>query len=325
MSMSTTAPEKYHKLPDGRTLAYSESGDASSTTLIIFFHGAFGVGNASNPPRVLVEGDFHFVAPTLPGWGKSSPRNKQIPYHLSFPADIASLIEQAHPLKEDTKIYLSGGSYGTVPAQVLYGAPFDVFPPGCHVAGCLILAPFSPFKLHKEYKNDMTLQNYLAVGPPSQYIPFNLIARLGSLALGHKFKTREQTEAFIRETFFNKMGDEERAAFTKWSQDNDRTEAQVERDLGDNMYRSVEETWDGFLEISNIIHGDWGFNPGSLDEDHAKRPIVIVASEGDTMAPDGMAKWLAATYKKAHFRSVSGGHLASLFHLNDLWKDLLAM
>ncbi|KDR83570.1 hypothetical protein GALMADRAFT_55067 [Galerina marginata CBS 339.88] len=326
MSSPDTPPtEKFLDLQDGRSLAYSDNGDPSSSCLIIFFHGAFGVGNASHLQKILVEKNVHFVAPTLPGWGLSSSRPKDVPYHVSLATDIAQLIVHLHPHDLNLKIYIAGGSFGSVPAQVLYGAPFDLFPFGRSVAGCMVLAPFSPFKYHKDYTKSMTTPNYMAVGPPSQYIPFHLLPRLSSIYLKGKLQTVEKAEAFIRAQLFDNMKEEEKAAFEKWREESGRKEEEVHRDFAQNMVRSVQETWDGYLEISDIIHGDWGFRPDTLDEEHNRRPILIVGSEGDTMAPDAMAKWLAANYKNSHLRSINGGHLASLFHLADLWKQLLEL
>ena len=39
--------DKTLSLPDGRTLAYADSGNTSSTTVVLFLHGAFGVGDAA--------------------------------------------------------------------------------------------------------------------------------------------------------------------------------------------------------------------------------------------------------------------------------------
>jgi pimeloyl-ACP methyl ester carboxylesterase len=324
MAMSTliTEEEKYLDLPGGRRLAYAENGNPSSLTLIIFFHGAFGVGTANHLQKYLLEKDVHFVAPTLAGWGKSSPRSKDVPFHVALASDTTALIDHLYSSKEGLKIYISGGSFGTVPAQMLYGASFDIFPPGRNVVGCMVLAPFSPFKLHKDYTKSMTTPNYIAIGPLSQYIPFNLLQRIASVALKNKVKTSEKSEAFLRQKLFDKMGAEERAKFAKWREENGRGDGEVEREFGQNMTRSVQDSWEGFMEMADAIHGDWGFAPNKLDDEHNGRPILLVASEGDTMAPDAMAKWLAENYKNAHYRSVNGGHLAAMFHLNEMWKEL---
>jgi len=317
--------EKYLELPDGRTLAYVESGNNSSSTLVLFFHGMFGVGSISTPSKVLLEKDVHSISPTLPGWGTSSPRNKDKPYYIGLASDITALIDHLHPHDLNLKIYVAGGSYGTVPAQMLYGAPFDVFPYGRCIAGCILLAPFSPPRFHTDYTKAMTMENYLAIGPPSQYIPFKLILRFMAFMIHRKAQTLEGAEQFIRSNLFDNMKEEESAALKKWKEDNGKVDGQTEREFGENMMKSVQYSWEGCMETADVIHGDWGFNPAELDEEHNKRPVFLVSADGDTMAPDANAKWLAASYKNARYRSISGGHLAALYHMDDLWKQFLEL
>lgn len=317
------AEEHTLELPGGRALSYARNGNPSSSTLIIFFHGVFGVGDAANPSAVLTAKNVHFVAPTLPGWGNSSPLPSSTPYHVGLAADITALIKHLYPNDSNLKLYVAGGSYGTIPAQMLYGAPFDIFPPGRYLAGCLVLAPFSPLRYHKGYSKTMTMSNYISVGPPSQIIPFRLLQRLIVLGIGGKLKTEENAEKFIRETLFDNMEEEELTAFKKWRETQGRAEGEVEKNMAKNVVKSVSKTWAGFMEVADVAHSDWGFRPDALDNDHTKRPIFVVASAGDTLAPDDMAKWLASTYKNATLKSITGGHLASLFHLEEIWSEFL--
>jgi len=325
MSLQTPTSEKYLELSDGRTLVYAESGNSSSSILVLFFHGMFGVGVASNTSKVLLEKDLHYIAPTLPGWGASSARNKDKPYSVGIASDITALIDHLHPHDLNLKIYIAGGSYGTVPAQMLYGAPFDVFPYGRYLAGCMLMAPFSPPRFHTDYTKTMTMANYISIGPPSQYIPFKLVPRLVALMVHQKVKTLESAEQFIRSHLFDQMKEEESVAFKNWKEDNGQADGQVERRFAENMMTSVQYTWEGCMEVADVLHGDWGFNPAELDEEHNKRPILLVSADGDIMAPDANAKWLAATYKNARYRSISGGHLASMYHMNDLWRQFLEL
>ncbi|PPQ69448.1 hypothetical protein CVT26_002858 [Gymnopilus dilepis] len=323
---ASSAEESYLDLPDGRRLAYASSGDPTSSCLVIFFHGVFGVGVAEpiSPSSVLAKG-VHCINPTLQGWGTSSPAPKGVPYHVTLAKDTTALINHLHPDDSNLRIFVAGGSFGTVPAQMLYGAPFDLFPHGRNIVGCLLLAPFSPFKYHKDYTKTMAMANYIAIGPPSQWIPFNLFQRLAAHYLKGKLRSKATAEAFVREEIFDKMKDEEKAAFKKWREERGKKEGEVEARFASNMFRSVEHTWDGYMAMADICHSDWGFRPDTLDEEHNRRPILIVGSEGDTMTPDAMAKWLAANYKNSRYRSLSGGHLAALFHIEDIWRELFEL
>ena len=322
MSLQTPAPEKYLELSDGRTLAYAESGNSSSSNLVIYMHGMFTVGSASNS-KVLMEKDVHYISPTLPGWGTSSPRNKDKSFALGIVLDITALIGHLHPHDLNLKIYIAGGSFGTVPAQILYGAPFDVFPYGRYVAGCMLLGPLSPPRYDKDYVKSLTMANYISIGPPSRYIPFKLVPRLVTFFIHRQVKTLEGAERFIRSHLFDKMTEEESAAFKKWKEDNGKKDGEFERNLAEGLKTSVQYTWEGCLDAPDAIHEDWGFNPALLDDEHNKRPIFIVTTDGDTMAPSSNAKWLAASYKNSRYQSFPGGHIAAIYHMDDLWKQFL--
>ncbi|KAF8076235.1 Alpha/Beta hydrolase protein [Lyophyllum atratum] len=318
------AEEQILELGGGRTIAYAQSGlNTSSSIVFIFFHGAFGVGDASNSSPILTAKNIHFLAPTLPGWGNSSPTPAGKAYHVSLAEDITALLKHLYPDDKSYTLYVSGRSFGTVAAQMLYGAPFDIFPPGQHLAGCLILAPLSQFRHHTDYTKTMALPNYMSIGPPSRWIPFQLIQRVAVLAISGKVKTQANAENFIRGQLLDSMDEKERMTFKRWREGKGRTEEEVMRTMAGNAVRSVAKTWAGFKEMSDVVHSDWGFRPDTLDTDHAQRPILIVASPGDTIAPDAMAKWLAATYKNAKLKSISGGHIASLYHQDKIFDEFL--
>ena len=144
-------------LPDNRQLAYADNGNRNSRIIYLFFSGYMSVGTANNIPTPLHKLEVHFIAPTLPGNAESSTI-VGVPYNIGLCQDITTLLRHLHPSGID-KLYLGGGSYGSVPAQMLYGAPYDLFPLGPKIAGLLILAGFSPFKQHTAYRKSMTWQN----------------------------------------------------------------------------------------------------------------------------------------------------------------------
>ncbi|KAJ7057103.1 Alpha/Beta hydrolase protein [Mycena amicta] len=318
--------EKLLPLPNNRMLAYEEAGDATSTLIVIFFHGVFGVGRA--PERlspVLVEKKAHYITPTLPGWGNSSTRTGKS-YHEALAEDITALIEHLHPDTKEMKIYICGGSYGSVPAQMLYGASFDVFPPGKHVRGCLLAAPFSPFKHHTDYTRGMTWSNYFSVGPPSQIIPFNLLQRVVGAGVSMRFtgpKNVQKAEKFLRGFLFDSASAEEKAAFKAWREQQGLEEGQFEGKMAESMSKSMEKTRVGFIECGQVLHSDWGFVPKDLDDAHTVgRRVVIAASTDDELGPE-FAKWLKANYKNSSLKWVPGKHISALYEMDNLLAELL--
>jgi pimeloyl-ACP methyl ester carboxylesterase len=318
--------EKKLALPGGRTLAYADSGNLSSSSIFLFFHGAFSVGKITRTSPILNDKGIHFVAPTLPGWGNSSAPARDITYATSLATDIHTLINHLHPNGADLKLYIGGGSYGTVAAQILYGASYEVFPPGRNIVGLLLITPFTPFHCNKNYTKYMSWKNYISIGPPAQCLPGKLLPRFGKLFLAAKLGTVEGAEMFIRQTLFDKMEESERNAFARWRDSKGLAEGQLEHEMAQNVVRSVAKGWDGFLDIPNVLHSDWGgFTPAGLDNEHGRRPILVVTSKGDVLAPEAWATYLVNNYKNARMKVIEGGHLAPRFHLDDILEEFIEL
>ncbi|KAJ7439366.1 Alpha/Beta hydrolase protein [Mycena latifolia] len=300
------ASEKYLTLADGRTLAYEDVGDPSSSLVVIFFHGVFGVGAAPSVlSPVFIEKKAHHITPTLAGWGFSSPRPTSKGYAAVLASDMTELINHLHPDSSDLRIYIGGGSYGTIPAQMLYGASFDTFPLGRNI-----------------YTKSMTWMNYFSVGPPSRIIPFQALQRLAVVGLSMKLNTVDKAEAFLRQLLFD-TSPEERAAFARWRESRGLEEGVLERQMATNMVKSISRTWAGFVEVADVAHSDWGFCPDRLDDEHTiGRPMMIAASAEDDLGPD-MANWLKANYRNSTLKWVPGKHLSTLYEMDNLWAELL--
>jgi pimeloyl-ACP methyl ester carboxylesterase len=322
MSSPSLSDEKILSLRDGRQLAYSENGNPSSSTLILFFHGLFGVGRADRLSPVFLELNVHFVAPTIPGFGNSSPRPERLSYAANLASDIGQLVDHLHPDAPNLRIYVAGGSYGTAPAQMIYGAPFEVFPQGRKLAGCILFAPFSPFKWHKGYHKSMTWNNYISVGPPSQYVPFRLIPRMLSWVIARKMTSVDKAGQLLRELLFDKMGSEEKTAFESWRQKEGLEKGEFERKMAENAVKSVSKTWIGFIECSDVLHEDWGFRPDQLGTMHTDRPILILPSTEDELG-SGMANWLAENYKNSELKWIKGGHISSMYEMDSIWESFI--
>ncbi len=317
----STEDETLLTLSDGRTLAYAHNGNPASSLVVVFLHGFMGVGRAKRLSAIFKAHDAHYIAPTLSGWGNSSPRPSNMSYAAALLADLTELITHLHPNDGDLRIYISGGSYGTVPAQIVYGAPFDQFPLGRKIVGCVLLAPFSPFRWHKDYTKAMTWQNYISVGPPSYYFPF--ITILLAKVIKGKMTSVEKAEGFIRAELFDKAQQDERDAFAKWREVEGVAEGELERDMATGAFLSMYNTTVGFSEGAGVIHSDWGFRPDQLDNEHVEgRPMLIVASEHDALGPD-MANWLQQNYRNSRLKWVPGGHLSALYQMDAIWREML--
>jgi pimeloyl-ACP methyl ester carboxylesterase len=245
-----------------------------------------------------------------------------VPYCSNLVLDVSALLDHLHPTGID-QLFIAGGSYGTVAAQTIYGAPYDVFPQGRTIAGCFIAASFSPFKYHEDYATSLILPNYLSVGPPSQIVPFRLVQKTLKFFFAAKLSTTEGAEGFLRKALFDKMDADEQAMFAKYLVKQGVTKEQFIGDMSQTVIRSIQN-WDGFMEVSDVIHSDWGFVPNQLDAEHARKPILIVGSDKDELG-NRMNQWLVQNYKSAHFTLIPGGHVSALFYQDELWVQMLEL
>ncbi|KAL9487966.1 hypothetical protein ACSS6W_000243 [Trichoderma asperelloides] len=310
-------------LPGDRQLAYAHNGPSKSQTVILFFTGIMSVGTAANVSEPCREIQAHWISPTLPGMGNTSTRDLSVPYHVSLARDMNALLNHLYPTADFDTLYVAGGSYGTVPAQMLYGAPYDLFPFGRKIAACLLLSGFSPLKHHVGYAKKVNWHNWFSIGPPTRVVPFHLLQRLFKVAIGSKLHSLDGAREFLKQTLFNDMDIEEKQIFHEWLAKNESTESQ----FIDRMARSTIRcctNWDGFMEVSDVIHSDWGFDPRTLDAEHASKPILVVGSKSDYMG-GGTNDWLVANYESATLKLVPGGHISSLFFMDEIWKELITM
>lgn len=320
MSLSPRENEHLLPLPNGRQLAYASAGNTSSRTVFLFFSGLFSVGSISFQHPVVEKLDAHMLAPTPTGMGQTSPRSGRS-YADNLVADIQALLDHTHPDGIDA-LYLGGGSYGTVMAQMLYGAPYDRFPAGRAIKGCVVIAGFSPFRLDTGYAQKLSWVNYLAVGPPST-LPFRLLQRAIRPVIAKKCRTVDDARVYLATTFFNAEGvdSEERAALDRFLEKRDMSFDTLVTSMAENMVRSVEHTWEGFMEVSDVLHSDWGFDPRTLDEEHRKPMLVVTGSKDEVGGSTN--QWIVDNYEKAVARTVPGGHVAGLVFMDELWQELV--
>lgn len=299
-------------LDSGRVIAYEQDGDPQSNRVLLFFPGIFSVGSIRYTFPVVKEQGLHHVAYTLPGWGNASPVPPSSTFAQTVLGDITALFDHLYTDTSNLKIYVAGGSFGTVPAQVIYGAPFDVFPLGRNVAGMMLLAPFSPFHIHQDYTKSLTWRDWISVGPLTKYLP---ISSLLALAMGSKFKSVDSAERMLRQMLFDKMDEAEKEKFGAHCQKLGTTPDEFVKSWAGESVRSVENGWEGFKQCAAALHSDWGFT-FPLDGEHARGKVLVKVSNNDELG-SGMGIYLAQNYANAELVTCEGGHISGMYTLNE--------
>jgi pimeloyl-ACP methyl ester carboxylesterase len=316
--------DKRISLPDGRILAYADNGNTSSSTVVLYFHGAFSVGDASRLSPTLMQKNVHFIAPSLHGWGRSSPVCNLATYAKTLAADITALITLLHPDQQNLKLYVCAHCFGTVVAQILCGLSHTIFPLGRRISAIILVSPYSPPHSHRDYSKAMSWQLFFVAGPPTRYVPFSLLPRIAKYLITTKISTVAATEMAVRNLLFDCMGEEEGELFLRWKENQGAEDGELEASMTRNVVKSVAHTWRGFLDMAAIYHTDYEWRIQVDGESPPRRPhIHILSARNDPIAPVTMAEWLSAAYGDfASLKIVEGGRMATLFHLDEIWRQI---
>ncbi|OAQ96758.1 hypothetical protein LLEC1_01424 [Akanthomyces lecanii] len=307
------------QLSNNRQIAYACNGPEAAGTVVLFFSGIMSIGMAHSVPQPCQRIKARWIAPTPAGMGLSSTRDLTVPYHVSLARDVTALLDHLYPAGGFDTLYVAGGSYGTVMAQMLYGAAYDIFPGGRKIVAGMVLAGFSPYKYDKNYGEALNWNTWLSVGPPSQ-LPFRPLQRAFRAAIGSKMNTVDGAKKFLRFTVFDVMDAEEKEKFaTHVAGLGETTDEFITR-----LARSTVaccKNWDGFMEVSDVIHSDWGFEPSRLDAEHCK-PLLVVQSADDIIGSMN-SEWIAKNYSNAARKTVPGGHVSSMYYMDDMWEEMI--
>lgn len=152
-------------------------------------------------------------------------------------------------------------------------------------------------------------------------MPFRLLQRALRPAIARRLRTVEDAKVMIMEMLYKKLEAEERADLDLYLAERQMTFDEHITYLAENVVRSVEYTWDGFMEVSEVLHSDWGFDPRTLDKAHQK-PILLVSASSDDVG-GSRDKWMLENYKGAVGLDIKGGHAAGMAKYNDLWQELV--
>ncbi|ETN44428.1 uncharacterized protein HMPREF1541_10609 [Cyphellophora europaea CBS 101466] len=317
-------------LPPTRQLHYATTGPPTSRTAILFFSGYLSIGTADHLPAPLATlspTPAHWIAPTLPGNGESSPTARGLPYHTSLVRDMCALLQHLYPAGPEAALdalYVAGGSYGSVAAQTVYGASREAFPWGAKVRGLLLLAPFSPFRLHDGYAREMTWANWVGVGPLSVWVPGRVVPRLASWAVWWMVRDVASAEGFMKGFVLGRMGGEERRECDAWLGRRGLTEEMWIRGMAEGAVRCVRGRQGGcrgFLEGPDVLHSDWGFDPREME---GRAPVLVVGADEDDLGL-GMCRWLRDSYPEARLKVIQGGHVAAIWKMDEIWEEMLEM
>lgn len=308
--------ESIFSLSDGRDVEYVVGGDIASSDVFVSLHGVFGVGDiAPELSLFFAQHSWRVVAPTLPGWGRSSA----FPQHLTLSAyasDMAQLL--SHCAQTDgpvRRVVFFGGSYGSVWAMACAAncPPQPLQKITVPICGLVVFGGFSPFREDVQHAQHMTWMNYLSVGP--WYYWFSPLHWL----MGRVFRRQvadnvDGALSLLRQilTGPSAMTPTERAELTEWAEKRGSSFEKFESRMAANMSRSVSRTLEGFDNVPTILNSDWGFRLSDIRISSGEGSIVILGAKRDHLAPIHMQRYLAANITGAQLIELDGNHISAI-------------
>lgn len=316
-------------LADGRKLAYAHAGNIASSDIVISFHGMLSIGEITASPQgpsVFTVNGAHMLAPTLPGWGETSPPAKSQSYHECLYHDVSSLIDYLHPgwrvANPPLRLFLIGVVWGSVAAQVLYGASCEQFPLGRHIAGLLLISPISPPHVHKEFDKCLSWDNYFSFSSYAHIFPLKYHHRLIGSFVHRTVATPDRALQQVRDAQANNMSSVQREAIQQRSKLQGTSVDELQERVATKMYRSVHTTMEGFNMMPRVIRSDWGgYDPRTADRNR-RIPVLIVVVDNDK-EHRLMGDWLVKNMENATRRYVDT--TTSAFPMEDILQQFWRM
>jgi pimeloyl-ACP methyl ester carboxylesterase len=271
-------------LPDGRKLAYDESGDPSGKP-VFFFHGWCSSRLLRHPDDAQTAAlGARLITVDRPGAGASDFRpNRTL---LDWADDVAAL---ADALKADTFSIVAHSGAGPHALACAHKLKERVR----HVA---VASGFAPVERPGALEG-MSKQMRDAV-PGLKKFPF--IASLLLWPMPRRY--RKDPERAFHTQFGTGLPEADRAALAR-------------PDVGQIVYTAAAEAFrqgsrGAALEILLFLARPWGFEPEQLEQ-----PVSLWYGTADTLVPVGMGRLLAKAIKRAELTELPGaGHMAFLEH-----------
>lgn len=329
-------------LKDGRTLAWTQCGaDAKiSRRVLVFLHGVFGVGDSTPQSGTFCKArGFVGLAPTLPGWGRSSPFPAGAPLS-AYAADIQELIHHVLGGEAPTHVVAFGGSYGSIWAySVAANSPPQIatrIEPASAVCGLIAMGAFSPFREHKEHTVDMSWMNWFSVSAASRSWFLRWIHPLFGKVISSKIAGNLQGSLDVLRSILTgpkAMTAEEKQTVTAWAEGFGLTFEDWERNMARNMSLSTLHTVEGFKGVPDMLNSDWGFQLAHIDvgqsKDGAELPaihkvpavlprVVVVGAKNDHLSPLVLQRYVAAHIPGAQLIELEGNHISAIVSLWDI-------
>lgn len=315
--MNSPDREELCGLLDGRTIAFTLCGDKDSAKLLLAFHGALGVGDFFAFDQTFTRHGYLVVAPTLPGWGNSTPSPREI-WVADYWKDARFLIRHLeHVLQRRLPLIdVMGVSYGSLAALNVAGqSGVDEFP---RVRHCLITSGFVPFRMPGlDYSIGMPFQQRLTMGAFARINPW--FAMFTGSIVGYYMRDVETATKFAENNLMGQLNAVEKDQLEQIRRRNPDDPRCKIASMGRTLFLSMHACTKGYTTIpQNLWDKDlWSLPPLPT----FPVPLYITGATEDSFAPINLQRFLASAAPQSTTRFVEhpGGHMSYSLLFDDLF------
>jgi len=265
-------------LPDGRTLAYTDIGNAHWPCVMLFGGAPSSRLRASYLEQAFLDARIRLVAPERPGYGGSSPQPGRS--LADWPSDVAVLADALGLDRCIVAGHSSGGPYAVASAALI----------PARISAAVVLAGVTDMSWPDAWSGYNAMESELMrLGEEDAAVAW-CIERLGSDGSGF-FAAADLTIASPDEAFFD--------------------DDQIASHLAPARREAFRQGVIGYAQDIVIQGRPWPFDPGGIE-----RPVIVVHGDSDLVVPLAHSQRTAAMIPGSHLHIIPGqGHFTILGEL----------
>ena len=270
-----------------------------------FFHGALGIGDFSSLSPLFRSLSLHVIAPTLPGWGLSSPiPNRSL---LQWSDDVIALAEHLS-IPNDASFDVMGISLGAIHA-IACAATIPQ-----RVRRTLAISGHAPFT-DPHFDPMEGMDSLSSFGLSSFCASFTLLNRMGGWWVRRQCESEQGAKDFVREFLFLPMDAEENARFSALSPE---MQSAIHSRIATNVRLSLQHHLSGYTEIPSLLRS----LPHTLLSQipHGGAQILFTSGLGDRIVPHSHHRYYLSRLSSSSSITYPGGHMMSVLLLEKIVK-----
>jgi pimeloyl-ACP methyl ester carboxylesterase len=271
-----------------------------------FFHGALGVGDFSSLSSLFFSLHLRVIAPTLPGWGISSPLPDRS--LLQWGDDVIAVADHL-AIPQDTSFDVMGVSLGAIHAL----ACAVTIPQ--RVRRVLFISGHAPFT-DPAFDPLDGMEAMSSFGLSSFSASFTFLSRLSGWWV--RKQTEQDAAAFIEQYLIQPMTSEEHTLFDSLPADR---QAELRMRIAENLKASLQHHLTGYVEIPSLLRTLPHSVLSTLRD--GGDGVLFASGVSDHVVPHSHHLYYLSHLPRASSLTYPGGHMMSVMQLGKIVRKFV--